>query len=55
MSRIMNFLVIFVLVCELAAGLFAAVFFRQPMGLALIACSALAGIYLFYESDKKEK
>ncbi len=54
-NRILNILVIFVLVGELVAGLFAAIFFRQPMGFALVACAVLAGIYVFYESDKKER
>ena len=54
-NRILNILVIFVLIGELVAGLFAAIFFRQPMGFALVACAVLAGIYVFYESDKKER
>ena len=54
-NKFINILIVFILACELAAGLFAIAYFRQPMGFALISCAILAGAYLFYKGSSKSK
>lgn len=54
-KKIFRLFVAFIPISELVAGLVGVVFFRQPMGFALIVCAGLAATYLFLKGNTKER